>query len=516
MVLCSAVLIATTSFGRDQSIYAVVGRGIVEGQLPYRDLWDFKPPGIFFVYALGEVLFGRSMAAPRILEGCGLVGMALTMAWLGRRWFGSATAGMLGAAIAAIVHVLLDFWHSGQPETFGGMLTIFALAVSVQNQGERPGAARNAFLVGLLLGAAALQKPPLGGCLVVVAAHRLNKQAARPWGARLWDLAALALGALLVLGGTLLWFWARGGLPDLVWTLRDFVPGYTKLGWNSDAQPLEMFYFAVVEAVTRFSPLIAVGLVACAILFPLASEEREGALLLLGCAAVQLAGVAMQAKFFQYHYAATVPVLALLAGAGWTKLLRAANLRGVSARLGLALLVLGLLVARKPVNDVPFRALGRAEIRARYLFGALSRPEMDRLLHRAADYDLGANRQVADYIRYHTRPDDTVLVFGFEPAIYWLSERKPATRFIYNVPQRSRWQTDTSQRLMAEEVEKNRPSYIIVQHNDVFPGVTGRATDSHTDLASFPRLAELLDRSYRWVTRIEDFDLHVRRGEDGH
>src|SRR3954470_21255697 len=63
-----AIQILTFSFGRDQTIYALVGDGVLHGKMPYRDLWDFKPPGIFLVYALAQGLFGRGMVAIRLLE----------------------------------------------------------------------------------------------------------------------------------------------------------------------------------------------------------------------------------------------------------------------------------------------------------------------------------------------------------------------------------------------------------------------------------------------------------------
>src|SRR5688500_8830408 len=72
-VIVSALLILTFSFGRDQSIYAVVGSGILEGEVPYAARWDFKPPGIFFIYALGELLFGKNMMAVRLLEALSLL-----------------------------------------------------------------------------------------------------------------------------------------------------------------------------------------------------------------------------------------------------------------------------------------------------------------------------------------------------------------------------------------------------------------------------------------------------------
>ena len=37
--------------GRDQATYAVVGRGLLRGARLYRDIWDVKPPAIFWTYA---------------------------------------------------------------------------------------------------------------------------------------------------------------------------------------------------------------------------------------------------------------------------------------------------------------------------------------------------------------------------------------------------------------------------------------------------------------------------------
>jgi hypothetical protein len=68
-----ALQILTFSYGRDQGIYAVVGDGVLHGKMPYKDLWDFKPPGIFLVYALAQGLFGRAMVSIRVLEVAGLI-----------------------------------------------------------------------------------------------------------------------------------------------------------------------------------------------------------------------------------------------------------------------------------------------------------------------------------------------------------------------------------------------------------------------------------------------------------
>jgi hypothetical protein len=512
LVVGCAALLPAFSFGRDQGIYATVGSGILAGKVPYRDLWDFKPPGIFFVFAGAEALFGHTMAAPRILEGLGILAMAIASAQLSGRWYGSKTPGWIGAAIAATVHLELDFWHTGQPESFGGILTILSLWLATS---ERSAATRPVLwgMAGALLGFSALLKPPLGGVAIVLFAYLGRQQRAIGTKQLLLGLGAMMFGSLLPIVATFAWFWARGGWAAMLWTLRDFVPGYTALGWQGDHRALEMFYFAAVEALTRFSALIAVGVVAALMLPPLTEREQSGSFLLLGCSIVQITGIALQAKFFQYHYGATIPLLSLLAGLGWYKLWTRAWVFRPSGLVVVGLAALATATMRKPVTDVPGTVPERCWARLRFLLHRPdydSRDKLDVALHRAADYDLAADRRVATYILANTSSSDSILIWGFEPVVYWITGRRPATRFIYDVPQRSQWQTETSQRLFIDEVTRNRPAIVVVQHNDVFPGVTGHMTDSALDLGRFAALERYVDDNYDLATTIEDFDLYRR------
>ena len=130
VIAFSAAQVLALSFGRDQGIYAMVGEGMVRGEVPYRDLWDFKPPGIFLVYGVAQGIFGKSMLAPRLLE---VIGMGVSV-WccvrLAQTFFGSRTVGYVSGAVASLIHAQLDFWHSGQPETFAGVLTLLGLVAT--------------------------------------------------------------------------------------------------------------------------------------------------------------------------------------------------------------------------------------------------------------------------------------------------------------------------------------------------------------------------------------------------
>ena len=51
----------------DESLYLIIADQILQGIPPYVEIWDHKPPGIYFLFALGLTLFGNSILAIRLL-----------------------------------------------------------------------------------------------------------------------------------------------------------------------------------------------------------------------------------------------------------------------------------------------------------------------------------------------------------------------------------------------------------------------------------------------------------------
>ena len=48
----------------DTGMWAYLGGRILDGALPYRDLWESKPPGIYYTFALVEWLSGIGRDGP--------------------------------------------------------------------------------------------------------------------------------------------------------------------------------------------------------------------------------------------------------------------------------------------------------------------------------------------------------------------------------------------------------------------------------------------------------------------
>ena len=510
-----AIDILTFSFGRDQSIYALVGEGVLHGKMPYRDLWDFKPPGIFLVYALAQGLFGRGMVAIRVLEVLGLLASVFGFMKLAETFFDRPRAGLVGAAVAALIHAELEFWHTAQPEVFGGYITLAALILATS-----PAHRDRRYWVwvgtGVLFGIAFLFKPPLGGGAFVCGAYLAKREQQRANSTKHGLLAMAVVGASALLPIVLCgaWFAARGAWPALRWTLAEFTPGYTALGWK-DRQAAGMLYYALEEAFFKFSALAAAGMISMAAITPLHGREREGTFLVLGILAIQIAGVAMQGKFFPYHYTASLQLIGFLAGLGLYKLWRrcVGGVGGLGGALAFVSFVVVVASMRTASRDLPQDFSDRALMRLRYAFRMepyKTREAIDHDTSYVADFNLGADRDVALEVRSRTSSSDPIFVWGFEPAIYWFAERAPSSRFIYDVPQRSEWQQHYARNELMHDLAQRPPALFIVQHNDVFPSVTGHVLDSNDELPGFPELQAYLATGYTFLKRIEDFDLYER------
>ncbi|HYJ07351.1 MAG TPA: glycosyltransferase family 39 protein, partial [Polyangiaceae bacterium] len=379
----SALSILLYSFGRDQGIYAVVADAMLQGKMPYQDAWDFKPPGIFLTYALAQALFGKSMLAIRLLEVIGLLATVFGLQRLGQVFFDKPRAGLVAAAVAALVHAELEFWHTAQPETFGGYLTVAALVVVTLEPAQK-----RRWLVplaaGALFGLCALFKPPLGGGILVCGAYVLTREQMRAASLpRLVRCAVLlGLGFALPIALVLTWLAVGGAWPAFYWTFHDFVPGYTKLNW-SDAHAPSMLYHALIEAFVKFSALSAFGVVAAIAISPIHAREREGIFLVLGVVAIHLTGITMQGKFFPYHYGATLLLIAIIAGLGLYKLFRRCLELGPGSVLALASFVVVAVSMRDAARDLPQGFWERSGMRLSFLLrqGELrSRADLDREL----------------------------------------------------------------------------------------------------------------------------------------
>ena len=497
------VLLLQYGAGRDQGIYLVVARVMQAGGMPYRDAWDFKPPGIFLIYR-AALVFGGGMLPVRVLEALALASQALAFAVLTRRFMGSPVPGAWGGALAALIHVQLEFWHTGQPESFGGPVLAWVLVLATNPSNT----ALSRTAAGALFGFAAILKPPLAGGGVLVAAILAWRDARVATSGRvraaLAPFAAIASGALVVVAAVLAWLALGGAFPDFLETFRDFVPRYTALGLHEQGLPV-LASRAFLGWFIGYSALIPAGI---ALLLACRGPAKEtwGLALIAAVLVPQLAGVALQAKFFAYHYGAALPFGALLAAWGAARAWK--RFPGRFARFAGVLLAV-VLLRSEPTPPSPW--LHRAVSRVRAAFSPADRNRILDALQSTGDMDAAANRVAASWIRSAIRPGTSLFVWGFEPILYDDSRRAPASRYIYDAPLRAPWYANTSRARLLSDLAARKPEAILVERGDALPSVTGDDGDSAQALAGFPALRNILARDYTEAADTGRFVCWLRR-----
>jgi hypothetical protein len=526
-LLAAAILLPELRYplARDQGVFACVGETLLRGGAPYRDAWDIKPPAIYWTYALILSALGRSALAIHAADLATASAVAAGLYLLARRAAG-LPGGLMAAGWYAALYLRGGFWSLGQAESFANLPLVLAALALI-----RPGGVRTMLIAGLAIGMAALYKVTLllpGGAILAWGLWQRRREG--------WMRLAVAavVGVTLPLAGARAWMGLTGCWSAYLELQSGFLRPYAALPPAGPHAGLAASTLAYARGMLL--PLsLALGGAAAWVVDRARDRGAAGRdevipLCLLWTGAAYLA-IAVQDKYFGYHWTTLLPPLAVLAGAGWARVVEGvAALRNcltaphprsgcgavrplqdsstsLTAFLAVAIVLTWSLVGRWPrYRDTARLALGRLD-RSRYEASFGNRPGK-------GDFSPLADRWVAAYLREQTQPGEPVFIWGFEPLVYFLAHRWPPTRFLFNVPQilpgaPSDWREELVRSLSARP-----PVVFVVVRHDAVPWASGTARDSAAELDRFPELASFLRQRYRPETVIEDFTIYRWRGEE--
>lgn len=294
--------------GFDEQFYLLVGDRMLHGALPYVDIFDRKPIGLFLIYAGARLLGGEGFLQYKLLAAVFVTATAFGIYWVARRhvaWF--------GAAFAAILYILwLNFMEGegGQAPVFYNALMIGAGALLVSAVPRAEGLIAKGTAALLLVGLAlqvkysVLVEGVYFGCAFLLLARRQGMA----WSRILLFGGAMVALALLPTALVALYYAAIGQWQAFVFANFVSVFGQTKGAFAREIVGLASF-------VGLFLPLLIVGLIG-----PRARAIGPGALerrYLFGWLASAVFGVLVYWRFDAPHYALPilVPACVLLANA---------------------------------------------------------------------------------------------------------------------------------------------------------------------------------------------------------
>lgn len=500
--------------GIDQSLWASAVRGMDRGQLLYRDVWEQRPPGIYWIYLAGFRVFGWTPATVALLDLIASAATTLLLLAIGRA-LGRPGTGLLAAALYAVL--TMPAWlyrHSGflersVSETF--IVVCIAAAALCAVQAVRRGGLLWAAGVGLAAGAAVVLKPNAGlyfpALLLWMALGRsASGRVESAWFGR--ALAASVVASAIVPVLALLWLWRLDLLDEARVAVIEFNRYYVGEGFSVGGYAVD--FSKAVWLRIKTEPLWLAGSAgAVAAIVELVRQRRlppVAALAVLWGGAAALVIVVNGARLFNSYFINAHAPLALLGAwflADWAG---SSNTRRV-IRAGTVLLMAALLVQRSYVPKVAESA--RADLGV--LAGSLSPVDyLERFGGYANDrgYSARANAELAAYLAGRTQPDDRIFLFGINGAgVYFAANRLTAHRFLrVNFFVETEF-PDPRFRLDAvvADLSAAPPAYLVFERLHSRSEM-GQAVDQ---LEQHPSVERLL-QAYRLEIQIEDFSLYRR------
>jgi hypothetical protein len=503
---------------RDSATYCLVAEWMLHGLRLYRDLWDNKPPGIFYLYVPIVKLFGPVMWCVGVMDVVWLLLVSYCIFRFVQRYLG-APAAAIAILFNAGWHSTQGYVHAGQPETYL-MLCIFTAFLLMLPEGRWPRA--RWFLAGLVMGAAFWLKYnaviffPFVVFLPFVDFSGLDHVAHRAKLAipfRQWILQSCVAvaGFLLTVIAMLGYLWMIGVWPWFKETQIEVLPRYGAMVFERTHPLLLIAIFQTYRHLLPWNEAI----VAVALLIAWKRKELSATapIFLMGLAGYIL--TASQGRFHPYYFETTYPFIAMCWGYVWVRTYQGfkalsrmfAQRRWQFARVMLWLVFFNLIYASMITEifriDEQYHSLAfwyREPERsyAEYLW----QMDLEKLHDQMA---------IIDYLKADSAPQDEVYVWGTAPAINFLSQRRSVSRFVSNLGLISPWGPQRWRAELLRDLTKTPPRFIVVERHDAIPGVSYTRRDSEEMLQSFPALADFLHARYRSVKHLTDFEIYQRQ-----
>jgi len=481
----------------DDQMFGYFGWRIAQGATVYVDVWDNKPPGIYWINALGFLLGGGSYLGVIALCAVAIVGsLAAFFVICASVYFRGAAA---IATILAAFFVTHGYFQAGANRTETFLILLELTAVALYFRGFVRDRSWIWFLAGLCCGCAFMFKQVGLAAWGAMGLHTIALVAMRelPWSTGLRRCLLLVWGAAAAVGAavaTLAW---QGALDDAVYAVYTFNQAYFEAGNSSFSNTFVNRHFLTLHMfpILLLPVLMAIAAVIHAVLWWLRPQLRPAEverpirafrpavphymMLFVVWYGAALYGAVLSPHFFRHYLVPTLPPLLLMGGYLINVLKTEASLlRRMQQRIAVtaAFVLMGYLAWAGQVRQL--EVLSTVWV---YRFEQ----------NKNADWeDVGA------HLARLTRPDDLVQCFDYLPGVYLHARRLNASRYttLEKIGQLRETQTaEMIRQSVIADLQRTRP-VALVMHSGDYVEMEYMLTTTQPDPARTP-----IDSLGRWL-----------------
>jgi 4-amino-4-deoxy-L-arabinose transferase-like glycosyltransferase len=430
---------------RDEGAFALIGQAILRGDVPYHDIFDHKPPGTFYSFATALLVVPPTRFGLRLFFLVWNLGSLVCVASVVRTLAGSRAAAWaaLAFAITSVAPSVQGFSATSEMILLFPLMASFAVVAPLANRAPRFRSGR-LVLSGVLGAMACWIKQPAALPLatvpifIVVARPQPRRRALRD--VALWCAGVAGISSIVV--G---YFALAAGLPEFwYWTVTHNTL-YTGVVLE---QGLASVYIGLLRLWPDVGVPVLVGILGGVV--ALVTHRRHA---WVGVALLLLCVCAAFPFLYMHYFALLVPGVSVAAGLGMAWIEDAVPAKHRTARWVVGT-VTAIALCALPVLARPWYWLWPDPITVSQAALGVQGTE--------------AVEPLARYIAERTNPQEQICVYGSEPAISFLANRRDVNPYVMAYPLTRMWPRQREfQMRVWQELERNAPKYIILARLNV-------------------------------------------------
>jgi len=511
--LCVALIFRFWTFFQsgldwDESLYMLVSQSVLNGKLPYVEIWDNKPVGIYLIYVLSFLFFGKSVFTIRLISCIAIAVTCYILYHLGRLF---ENQGKLIGFIAALIYIVAILKNDGaaaNTEIFfiPFVTAAYYLTFTQQLRLNYQPTGWKYFVIGLLMGIAFIIKYvviyDLFAILLLLAIQTRSSSLQRS-DRNLSTIRVLSI----VLLGVLLPFLLMTGFFTVAGYFSDFF--YANFTANKIRNIDRNFSLSVILQTFQSQLCLNIPLWLCfglTFLLPFARAlswtERKVLRLLAIWIVIPLLGIFLtfKVRFYAHYFLPLLPPLSLITAFFLVKVLLGrqpkVSATALTERSSKYLYKQSLLLMVAVASLTSFYGISSLKKNAAFFYfsGLKGIPHYE---DKAAE--------VAEYLQDRITPNDYIYVADYDPVVYFLSNAQIPTKYAYpffligdNLPKVAG--VNPIQELSA--LMKKQPLYVVI-------GAMSKETEQNRSFYS--KLKQWLEKDYRLEQSDNQVKLYRRK-----
>ncbi len=303
----------------DESVYILMSAGVLDGHLPYTEMYEHKPPGIFLVLAAVMGMFGESLAVVRHFGTFCLLVAAVASYGIAVRHTTPLVAGLSVAAVMTLAGV----------NYFQHMLAEYAIILwlmpAVWLLVARRGVLWAVFVVGTLVSTATLMKTNAGYVALALGGYYLWRAFVAWRGGQdgsPWEVAVYVAGGAWPLAAVVALYWVAGEIDLFVFFNVTLPLSYAYGEGQSGLQDLLHYVTHYWQSLNSFYPLaralfIAAGIGCLCVLTRRRTDVLKKDLVAIGVVFGALALSTLHGDGHLHYLLALLPFVAVFTALGF-------------------------------------------------------------------------------------------------------------------------------------------------------------------------------------------------------